>query len=202
MKSIIIKAKKLFQDRINKSKGDPHNVLSVNKFGDDPFGLLRHVPEVEKWALYLCEKHPSADRETVLLGVWLHDIGHYPVSASIDHARRSAEIAKKFFQREKYPKDKMEKALHVIRAHRCKDVLPETLEARIVACADSASHLTDFMYMDIACVDKAKKQAFRAYGKMARDYRDLAAFPEVKKALTPLHRAWENVIKEYEKIDL
>ena len=35
-----------------------------------------HVEQVEKWALKILDYYPEADREVVLLSVWLHDIGH------------------------------------------------------------------------------------------------------------------------------
>ena len=189
MKTIIDKAKDLFKNRIK-------------KIGYDPYGLVSHVAEVEKWANYLCDYHSHADRQIVMLGVWLHDLGHYPLPAEIDHAIRSEKLARKFLQQEKYNSRKSEKALHCVRAHRCKDVLPEIIEAKIVACADSASHMTDSMYMDMARDDKALRQSFRVYGKMDRDFRDIAAFPEIKKILTPLYKAWKKLISEYEKIDL
>jgi hypothetical protein len=44
MKNITVKAKKFFQDRIK-------------KIGYDPYGLMSHVEEVEKWANYLCNQH-------------------------------------------------------------------------------------------------------------------------------------------------
>ncbi len=189
MRDFIASAKAAFQNKIE-------------TLGYDPFGLLQHVAEMEKWGNYLCDRHPQADRHTVLLAVWLHDIGHYPLPAEIDHAVRSEQTAKELLDGEEYPANEIPAVLHCVRAHRCKDVLPETLEAKIVARADSASHMTDDMYINIARDDKAAKHAFRAYDKMERDYRDLAAFPEVKKLLTPLYRAWQRVITEYERVNL
>ena len=99
MTSIIEKAKaKFFQ--------------MVDEFGSDPYQLLPHVPEVEKWAKYMLKKYPQADKEVVLLAVWLHDLGHYPIPTDIDHAIRSEQRAKELLEKEKYPKDKMNKVLH------------------------------------------------------------------------------------------
>ncbi len=187
MKIIVSKAKKIFQTKIKKN-------------GYDPYGLINHVEEVEKWANFLCAKYDKADKEIVMLGVWLHDLGHYPLPCKIDHAFRSEELSRKFLKKENYPFLKIEKALHCIRAHRCKDVMPETLEAKIVACADSASHFTDYLYMDMAKNDKNLNKEFSAYAKIERDYRDLSFFPEIKKKLTPIYQAWKKLIKEYEKI--
>lgn len=175
----------------------------VEAFGSDPYYLTGHVPEVEKWARHLLAKRPETDEEIVLLGVWLHDLGHYPVPTDLDHAARGEERARAFLAQEGYPSEKMEKVLHCVRAHRCKDVMPATLEAKIVACADSASHMTHWIYFNMAMNDKAEGCAFRAYAKMERDFRDTGAFfPEIQDELKGLCDAWKNVIREYEKIDL
>lgn len=174
---------------------------AVDDFGSDPYAQRPHVPEVERWARYLLKQHSEADGEVVLLAVWLHDIGHYPVPTDIDHAVRSEERAKAFLTKEKCAKGTMEKVLHCVRAHRCKDVMPETIEAKIVACADSASHMTQQMYFAISIDDKEAKRPFRAYAKMDRDFRDLAAFPALQKELEQLYEAWKKLIKAYEKID-
>jgi hypothetical protein len=80
--------------------------------------------------------------------------------------------------------------------------MPKSLEAKIMAFIDSASHMTDSMYFDMAKDAKEKKENFRVYAKMERDLRDLSSFPEIQKELTGLYNAWQNLIKEYEKINL
>lgn len=195
MNNLIEKSKKLFKKRIKK-----FGRISAGRL--DPFGLVKHVDEVVKWADYLSNKHTQADRQIIMMAVWLHDIGHYPLPAEMDHAIRSEVLAKQFLTKEKFNKKKTAGILHCIRAHRCKDVMPQSIEAKIVACADSASHMTDSIYMDMARDDKMLKQDFRVYEKMKRDFRDVMVFPEVRLILAPLHRAWQKVIKEYEKIDL
>lgn len=177
-------------------------IKMVNDFGSDPYHLLTHIPEVEKWAKYMIKKYPEVDDEVIILSAWLHDIGHYPIPTDIDHAIRSEQRAKEFLENENYNKEKILKVLHCVRAHRCRDVIPETLEAKIMALIDSASHMTDSMYFGMAKDDKEKKESFRVYAKMERDLRDLSSFPEVKEKLSGLYEAWQNLIKEYEKIDL
>ena len=135
------------------------------------------------------------------LGVWLHDIGHYPLPTEIDHAVRGEERAREFLTNEGFDRIKIERVCHCVRAHRCKDVLPETIEARIIAAADSAGHITDTaMYPSIAQKDKQNGVPFRVYAKIERDWRDLAFFPEVQTELEELHQAWKVVLKAYEKI--
>ncbi len=176
---------------------------TINKYGkEDPYGLKKHVIEAEKWAKKIIKKKPEVDPEIILLAVWLHDIGHYPIPTNKDHAIRSEERAKKFLKKIKYPEEKAKEVLHCVRAHRCKDVIPKTTEAKIVALVDSASHMTDTIYLDMAKDDKEKKQPFRAYDKIERDYRDLKAMPEIRKELKKLYEAWKKLIKAYEEIKI
>jgi len=174
----------------------------IDDFGLDPYHLRSHVPEVEKWAKYLLKKFPQADEEVVILAVWLHDLGHYPIPAEVDHAIRSEERAKEFLEKLNYPKDKIDKVLHCVRAHRCRDIMPNSTEAKIIACVDSASHITEPMYFDMAKDDKENNRDFRVYAKMERDFRDLSAFLEIQNELKELYETWKKLIKIYEKIDL
>lgn len=176
--------------------------LVVSEFGSDPYFLQSHLIEMERWAYFAFKKYPDLDKEVVLLSVWLHDIGHYPIPTEVDHAVRGVSRAQKFFERENFPRDRMEKVLHCIRSHRCNDVEPESLEAKLVACIDSASHITDTVYFRIAMDDKKNGGKFRSYGKMERDFRDLGSFPEIKNELRNLYYSWEKVVREYERINM
>lgn len=120
-------------------------------------------------------KTSRADKEIVLLGVWLHDIGHLIGNSNVDHAINSEIETRKFLSRIGYEKQKIDEVAHCVRAHRCKDIQPETIEAKIVAACDSARHMTDYIYTDIAMqgnIDKAKS-------KLERDIRDVDSFPEL-----------------------
>lgn len=174
----------------------------ITDYKSDPFYLKLHVPEAEKWAKHLLKKYPDLDAEVVLLAVWLHDIGHYPVNSEEDHAIISEKRAKTFLEEQNYSKNKMNKVLHCIRAHRCKDVMPNTFEAKIIAFVDSASHITDDLYFRMAKEDKEKKRAFRVYAKMERDFRDLSAFPEIQNELKELFETWKKLIKIYENLEI
>lgn len=173
----------------------------VNDFGSDPYHLLPHVPEAKKWAEKMLVKYPAVDEEVLLLTVWLHDIGHYPLPTEIDHAVRSEERAKEFLQKENYPEEKAEKVLHCVRAHRCRDVMPETLEAKLMAFCDSASHMTDTMYLEMVRTDEDGRFA-RTHAKLERDFRDLAMFPKMQKELAGLYEAWKMLLEKYEEVGL
>ena len=189
---------------------NPDELLLVNKtkslffkmikdFGSDPYLLSDHVPEMEKWAYFMLDKYSQADKIVVLLSVWLHDIGHYPIPIEIDHAVRSGDRATKFLEDERCDTKLISQVFHCVRAHRCRDIMPETLEAKIIACIDSASHMTSSMYFDMMRNDKGKIEP-RVWTKIERDYRDLAMFPEVQVELKSLYESWKILLKNYEDI--
>jgi hypothetical protein len=137
----------------------------------------------------------SADEEITILSVWLHDIWHYPIPTDIDHATRGEEVTIKFLTECWYDQEKIWKVAHCVRAHRCNDVQPETIEAKIIAFSDSASHMTQadhYLWMAKRLWSKAVIE------KLERDYRDLWHFPELKEKLNPLYLAWKNLLEAYE----
>lgn len=172
--------------------------LNIIENSDDIYDLDRHLPEAERWAKKIMQGHLEADQEVVLLIVWLHDVSHYVGDKGTDHAVRSEKMAEEFLKKHKYNPEKMKAVLHGVRSHRCRDVQPETLEAKIFACADSASHMTDICYLDIAQTGRFKYLS----GKIERDYRDVSLFPEIQRLLTPLHESWRDLIKNYEALHL
>jgi len=177
------KAKKLFDEYI--------------RTNEDIYNLKDHIVELEKLAEKIVKKFPELDKEILLLAIYLHDIGYYPLNLDEDHAITSERIAQKFLESEKYLKEKKVNVLQAIRSHRCKDVLPETLEAKAFAFMDSASHLTDKMYVEMVKQGKGKK----ALEKLERDYRDLAIFPEIKQEMELLYLSWKSLILNLTKFE-
>ncbi len=155
--------------------------------------LPRHVIEAEKWAKKILKSHPEADEEIVLLSVWLHDIGLATKDENDDHAVQSETETRRFLTEMGMTSDKIEKVAHCVRAHRCKDVKPSTLEAKILAAADSASHMTDINYI-VHISDGLRDYTL---AKLERDYRDVGLFPELKKEITPLYKAWRELLSVY-----
>lgn len=80
-------------------------------------------------------------------------------------------------------------------------MLPQTFEAKTIAFIDSASHMTDSLYFNIAKDNKKMNQKFEVYAKMERDMRDLDLFPEIKEELKELFTAWKSLLQAYEKLD-
>jgi len=181
--SFVSKAKRLFDKYIDTN--------------EDIYNLKEHIIELEKLAEKIIQKFPDLDKEILLLAVYFHDIGYYPLNPNEDHAITGERIARKFLEKEKYSTEKMEKVLHAIRSHRCKDVLPVMPEAKAFTFMDSASHLTDKMYIEMVKQGKGKK----ALEKLERDYRDLEIFPEIKKGMGPLYLSWKSLITDLTKFE-
>jgi HD superfamily phosphodiesterase len=179
---LIEKAKKTFLQRIDDHK-------------EDPWNLRVHIKEAEKWAARVLVKYPAADKDVIILSVWLHDIGHYPIPRE-DHAVVSEKVAREFFLKERVDKELAGKVLHCVRSHRNKDVKPDTLESKLFAMIDSVSHLTYIPYIEMAQDGRMKD----AKEKLERDYRDIQPFPEIKSEVTPLYDAIKNLLIELEKV--
>jgi HD superfamily phosphodiesterase len=156
--------------------------------------LWDHVREVERWAEMILRQYPEADGEIVLLAVALHDVGQLLCREGEDHAARSEALARYFLRGLGFAPGRTEQVAHCIRAHRCRDVQPETLEAKILAAADSASHMTGGeSYMAKVSGGLAE----RAWAKLERDYRDLGLLPWLQEKLTPLYKAWRQLLIAY-----
>lgn len=185
---------------MNQELIDASKKLFFKKIGDhkeDRWNLLVHVPEAEKWAKKILKKYPDANKEVILLSVWLHDIGHYPITDE-DHALVSERIARIFLLKEKADDNLIKDVLHCIRSHRNRDVAPKTLEAKLFAMIDSASHFTHVPYIDMATHGLLKE----AFEKLERDYRDIKPFPEILHEVTPLYHAIKKLLLELKKIEL
>ena len=152
-----------------------------------------HVRQVEKWALKILDYYPNADRVVVLLSVWLHDIGQENKENINTHEIFSEIETRRFLKLLKVGKKKVDKVAHCVTTHRCKaGALPESDEAKILAAADSASHITDIVYIHMLNDGNSKESVLN---KLERDIRDTQSLPiPLKEELVPLHNAWRELI--------
>jgi len=154
-----------------------------------------HVDIVRHWAEKLCDTHPEADREAVVIAALFHDLGHFVDNNGEDHSVYSEIEARKFLKSENAPTELIEKVTKAVRSHRNADVKPESIEEKIVVFADSASHLTvPDVYLYVAAGKYGKKSALE---KLDRDYRDLDLFPEEKRDLEKLYFAWRDILNAF-----
>lgn len=158
---------------------------------------LSHLTEVERWANIICDLYPDCDREVVLCGVWTHDVGAL-IADFNNH-----EIHSEKYVLEELPKlgltDKQVHSIaHCARTHRCKkDAMPISQEAKILATADSASHLTDHAYINLLKRGEVKYVT----GKIDRDLRDIEQFSilpiDLLNRLQKIGSGWKVIIENW-----
>jgi HD superfamily phosphodiesterase len=155
-----------------------------------------HVEQVERWALKILDYYSNADREVVLAAVWLHDIGQENRENFATHEIFSEIETRRFFGSNGVGQEKIDKVAHCVRTHRCKpDAMPESDEAKIVAAADSASHITDMVYIHMLNHGSSKKSVL---AKLGRDIRDTQQLPQpLQEQLVPLQKAWKKLITAF-----
>lgn len=153
-----------------------------------------HVQIVRYWVEKLCDMYPEADREALIISALFHDLGHFiEDDCSDDHAVSSEKEAEIFLKKEGAPRELIKKVCQAIRCHRNSDVLPKSIEDKIIVFSDSASHLTSpDVYLYVAASGREK-----ALEKLERDYRDLGLFPKEKAKLRPLYNSWKMLIKNF-----
>lgn len=159
--------------------------------------LTRHLAQVDRWTDTLIATKPETNLAVVKFGVWLHDIGQLVGPNDVDHAINSEAEVRRFLPTLGVDPLVVEQVAHCARSHRCKDVQPETLEARILAACDSASHMTDVVYIDMT--NRGEKAS--ALAKLDRDLRDVGQFPELRELMLPLYGAWKGLLAAYPDYD-
>lgn len=108
-----------------------------------------HISVVVQNALKLA-KLKGADLEIVEVAALLHDIGRVSglkPSGNNEHHITGAKIAREYLESIKYPKEKADKIVSCILAHRGskEDYTPQTIEEIIIYNADATSHLYSFL---------------------------------------------------------
>ena len=109
-----------------------------------------HLKAVEKNALFLLEKLKKADKEIVLIAVWLHDLQRVK-DLEGNHAKIGAVEARKVLEKYKYSEKQIKYVEEIILCHSCNSkLMPKTIEAKILATADAMAHYQNDFYLKIA----------------------------------------------------
>lgn len=162
-------------------------------FIDDWFYSV-HLLGVEKFAKELLKKLPKANKEIVLLGVWLHDLQRLRRIKG-DHAKMGAIEAEKVMKQFKHSERTIELVKDIILAHSCNnELMPKTLEGKILASADAMSHYINDFYLTIAMTCERDLVSFKKWAleKLDRDYNKKIFFDFAKKMIEKRH----NVLKD------
>jgi uncharacterized protein len=154
----------------------------------NPFGYgawSHHIVSVVKYAKILAKKL-NVDEEIVEIAALLHDYAGivnkdwYP-----EHHIYSANLAEEILKNYNYPKERIEKIKHCILTHRAtKNIQKETLEAEIIASADSMAHF-----------DNVNSLLYLSYVKHKMDINE-----GTKWVLDKLERSWNKLIPAAKEI--
>jgi len=144
-----------------------------------------HIVPVIYYAKLLAKKL-KADVEIVELAAILHDYGSVSKNEwYLNHHIIGARLAEEVLRKYNYPPERIKQVQHCIMAHRAsKRIRAETLEAKIIACADSMAHfanISSLLYL-----------AFMQHGLSTTDGRQFV--------LDKLRRSWQKLMPVARKI--
>lgn len=149
-----------------------------------------HLEIVEKIALELCERYPKADRDFVLLLVWLHDYGK--IVNYKDQYKATLTAGKDMLFQIGFSEETVKKAIAFMSIFDAKEELDKApLEIQIVSSADGASHLVgpfyeifwkEFHEWDYDALLEENRR------KLSIDWEKKIVLPEVKKAFALRYR--------------
>lgn len=151
-----------------------------------------HLKIVEDIAMELCELYPKADRNVVKILVWLHDYGKMLDFENQYEKTLSAGRAK--LEEIGFPKEIIDKAIKNAEILDKKieiDLKKASLEAKIIASADGASHLIGPFYQ-IWFYEKHEKSIRELMEgnikKAMKDWERKIVLPEVKLSFRARHK--------------
>lgn len=155
-----------------------------------------HIQSVVVFSKQLAKKK-HVDVEVAELAALLHDYAQivdnklYP-----EHHVHSARLARELLEEQKYQEEKIAKVEHCILSHRgSREILRESVEAEILASADSMAHFDnlDALFSLAFKVKKLETGAGREFvmKKLERSWKKL--LPEAKEMVLPLYEAAKKI---------
>jgi hypothetical protein len=155
-----------------------------------------HLLAVEKCAKFLLQKLPKADKDLVMLLVWLHDLQRVR-QINGDHEKIGAKEAEKVMKDFDYNNETIEKVKNAILCHRCKTRMPKTLEEKILATADAMSQYYNGFFLKIALTGQRNFEEYKEWliEKLKRNYNKKIFFDFARKEIKPRHEFFKKLTK-------
>jgi len=171
--------------------------VKQSKYLDDWF-YTDHLLEVEKQANWLCDLYQNADREAVLLSVWLHDIGRIEKGIDDGHEGYGYTRALELLPAYGYEDQVVKLVAKACQTHRADGIIPESLEGKILATADALSHFFHQIYFRVFEHFRKTKSFEEAIDivrkKLDRDYNQKLFFPEAQEKIEKIYQSWIEIL--------
>lgn len=153
-----------------------------------------HLLSVEQQAKWLLAKLPKANKEVVMLGVWLHDLQHIR-GIKGQHEEVGAKEAVKVMEQYDYDAQIIKQVKKIILSHSCFNRKPTTLEAKILSTADAMAHYHKDFYLQIAVTGKRNLADYKSWilEKLDRNYNKKIQFTFAKQKIKIRHDLYKKV---------
>ena len=174
-----------------------------------------HQKEVVRNTEKLLNLYKKADRKIAMIACWLHDISKYYSKnrreiSRVDelhhtverfHHIDSANLAERFLKNYNLTREEIDKIKNCILRHRnSKPYKAKTLEEKIIAVADTLSHLTSIFYLTYFKFfpdNSLEKMVKSQLEKLDRDWRDLQLLPKAKKLVEKEYKTLKKLLANY-----
>jgi HD superfamily phosphodiesterase len=153
-----------------------------------------HLLAVEKFSKFLLKNLPKADKEIVMLGVWLHDLQRIR-GIKGDHQKIGAREAEKVMKEFGYSREVIKKVKNIILTHSCSQKKPTTVEGKILSSADAMSHYYNDFFIRIAMIGKRDLKDYKKWvlEKLDRNYNKKIFFKFAKNKIKERHNLFKKV---------
>jgi len=142
----------------------------------------------------------GGDEDIIWIGAMLHDVG-------LIYARKNHDIsgAKKVYAiliKQGFDKKTANKVKNIVLCHRCKKIMPETVEEKIITTADAIAHFSPAYYLGLAAIANEDYRGLMAnnFEKLVSDYEHKVFFPAEKRKLRKSANEFKKVFMKKSKV--